>query len=48
MVDDITELEENLQITREMLTIAKNKVVCNSCKAENDKDSVFAVSVVRS
>ncbi len=41
MVDDITELEENLQITREMLTIAKNKVVCNSCKAENDKDSVF-------
>lgn len=34
MVDDITELEENLQITREMLTIAKNKVVCNSCKAE--------------
>ena len=41
MVDDVTELEENLQITREMITAAKNKVVCGACKAENEKDAVY-------
>lgn len=41
IVDEITELEENLQITREMIMVAKNKIICSECKAENDKDSVF-------
>ncbi len=41
MVDEIAELEENLQITQEMLVVAKNKIVCNNCKAENEKDSAF-------
>lgn len=41
MVDEITELEENLQITQEMLVVAKNKIVCNECKAENEKESIF-------
>lgn len=41
MVDDVTELEENLQITKEMITAAKNKVVCGACKAENEKDAVY-------
>lgn len=41
MIAEITELEENLQITREMIVTSKNKIVCNECKAENDKDSVF-------
>lgn len=41
MVDDVTELEENLQITKEMITAAKNKVVCSACKAENEKDAVY-------
>lgn len=40
-VAEIDELEENLQITREMLTIAKNKIICKYCKAENDRESVF-------
>lgn len=40
-VEDIDELEENLQITREMLTNAKNKITCTNCKAENEKDSVY-------
>lgn len=40
-VEDIDELEENLQITREMLTNAKNKITCTYCKAENEKDSVY-------
>lgn len=40
-VAEIDELEENLQITREMLTVAKNKVTCKYCKAENDRESVF-------
>lgn len=40
-VADIDELEENLQITREMLTVAKNKVTCKYCKAENDRESIF-------
>lgn len=41
IVDEIAELEENLQITREMIITAKNKIICSECKAENDKDSVF-------
>jgi len=41
MVDDISELEENLQITREMITVAKNKVVCGNCKAENEKNAAY-------
>lgn len=41
MVDEIEELEENLQITREMLVTARNKITCSNCKSENDKDSVF-------
>lgn len=41
MIAEITELEENLQITREMIMENKNKVICNECKAENDKDFVF-------
>ena len=41
MVDDVAELEENLQITKEMITAAKNKVVCGACKAENEKDAVY-------
>lgn len=40
-VEEIDELEENLQITREMLTVAKNKVTCSACKAENERDSAF-------
>ncbi len=40
-VDEINELEENLQITQEMITAAKNKVTCDVCKAENEKDSVY-------
>ena len=40
-VAEIDELEENLQITREMLTVAKNKVTCKYCKAENDREFVF-------
>lgn len=41
MIDEITELEENLQITKEMIITAKNKIICDECKAENDKDSIF-------
>ncbi len=41
MVNEITELEENLQITREMIISAKNKVICKQCKTENEKDFVF-------
>ncbi len=41
MVDEIAELEENLQITREMIISAKNKIVCKECKTENEKDFVF-------
>lgn len=41
IVDEITELEENLQITQEMLVMAKNKIVCNECKAENEKESIY-------
>ncbi|MEE1282231.1 MAG: hypothetical protein UHK60_08300 [Acutalibacteraceae bacterium] len=41
IINEITELEENLQITREMIITNKNKIICNECKAENDKDSVF-------
>lgn len=41
MVDEITELEENLQITQEMLVMAKNKIVCSKCKSENEKESIF-------
>lgn len=41
IVDEIAELEENLQITQEMLVMAKNKMVCNKCKAENEKESVY-------
>lgn len=41
MIDEITELEENLQITREMLVAARNKITCDECKAENDKESSF-------
>ncbi len=40
-VDEINELEENLQITQEMIATAKNKVTCDVCKAENEKDSVY-------
>lgn len=40
-VAEIDELEENLQITKEMITAAKNKITCEFCKAENDKDSVY-------
>ena len=40
-VADIDELEENLQITKEMLAVAKNKITCKYCKAENDRDSVY-------
>lgn len=40
-VNEISELEENLQITQEMITAAKNKVTCDVCKAENEKDSVY-------
>ncbi|MEE0859491.1 MAG: hypothetical protein U0M12_08520 [Acutalibacteraceae bacterium] len=40
-VEEIDELEENLQITKEMLTVAKNKVTCSACKAENERDSSF-------
>lgn len=41
MVDEITELEENLQITKEMILSAKNRVVCKQCKTENEKDFVY-------
>ncbi|MEE0265997.1 MAG: hypothetical protein UD936_10270 [Acutalibacteraceae bacterium] len=41
MVDEITELEENLQITKEMIISAKNRVVCKVCKTENEKDFVY-------
>lgn len=41
MVDEIEELEENLQITREMLVTARNKITCSNCKSENDKESLF-------
>ena len=40
-VDEISELEENLQITQEMIAATKNKVTCEFCKAENEKDSVY-------
>jgi len=40
-VEEINELEENLQITQEMIAAAKNKVTCEFCKTENEKDSVF-------
>ena len=40
-VAEIDELEENLQITKEMITAAKNKITCEFCKAENDKDSLY-------
>ncbi|MBQ7522211.1 MAG: hypothetical protein IJU14_04950 [Clostridia bacterium] len=40
-VDEINELEENLQITQEMIAAAKNKVTCDVCKTENEKDSVY-------
>ncbi len=40
-VEEINELEENLQITQEMITATKNKVTCEFCKAENEKDSVY-------
>lgn len=40
-VAEIDELEENLQITKEMITAAKNKITCEFCKAENDKSSVY-------
>ena len=40
-VEEINELEENLQITQEMIAAAKNKITCEFCKTENEKDSVY-------
>ena len=40
-VAEIDELEENLQITKEMITAAKNKITCEFCKAENDKSAAY-------
>lgn len=40
-VTEIDELEENLQITREMIAAAKNKITCKYCKAENERDSAY-------
>ncbi|MEE1075845.1 MAG: hypothetical protein UHY68_01090 [Acutalibacteraceae bacterium] len=41
MISEITELEENLLITKEMIISSKNKTICNGCRAENDKESIF-------
>ena len=40
-VAEIDELEENVQITKEMITAAKNKITCEFCKAENDKSAAY-------
>ncbi|MEE1155319.1 MAG: zinc ribbon domain-containing protein [Acutalibacteraceae bacterium] len=41
IINEIKELEQNLEVTREMIIAARNKVVCDFCKAENDKESMF-------
>ncbi len=41
IIDEIRELEQNLEVTRDMITAAKNKIVCDVCKAENDKESLY-------
>lgn len=40
-VREIDELEENLQVTREMLSVTRNRVTCKCCKTENDRDAAY-------
>lgn len=39
--DEITQLQKQLDVAKEMLAAAKNKKVCPLCGQENDKDSIF-------
>ena len=41
LIQEIDELKAQLQTTNEYIMAARHKVVCPSCKAELDKDSLF-------
>ena len=41
LIKEIDELKAQLQTTNEYITAARHKIICPSCKAELDKDSLF-------
>lgn len=41
LIQEIDDLKAQLQATNELISVAKNKIVCPVCKAELEKESLF-------